>query len=102
MKRKTIHFASCVWAIKREHYATAMGDDVTACLLGKNVFKIIDMKDGFWQGKLAPNSVHSTPHEVGTVGYSFAHLPFVFGYLSSHTQSIGLNVPSCHFCDTYF
>src|SRR5678816_970652 len=43
-------------AIKREHYAIPTSDDVTARLHGKNLFTIIDMKDGFWQLKLDEES----------------------------------------------
>lgn len=87
-------------AIKREHYAIPTSDDVTARLHGKNLFTIIDMKDGFWQLKLDEESSKLCTFNTPFGRYSFARLPFGISsapevFQKRNTEVFG-DIPNAH------
>lgn len=62
--------------IKREHYLIPTSDDILSRLSGKNMFSVIDMKDGFWQIKIDKDSSDLCTFNTPFGRWKFLRLPF--------------------------
>lgn len=62
--------------IQREHYLIPTADDILSRLSGKNMFSVIDMKDGFWQIKIDKESSDLCTFNTPFGRWKFLRLPF--------------------------
>ena len=63
-------------AIRREHHRIPTAEDIASHLSGKNVFSIVDEKDGFWQVRLDEESCHLCTFNTHFGRYRFKRMPF--------------------------
>lgn len=63
-------------AIKREHHMIPSADDIISRLEGKQVFSVLDLKDGFWQIPLDDVSSELCTFNSPFGRYRFKRMPF--------------------------
>ena len=73
-------------ALKRDPYMTPVLDDVLPKLTGAKVFSVIDVKDGYWNLKLSPESSDLTAMGTPFGNYKWLRLPFGVKPSSDHFQ----------------
>jgi hypothetical protein len=81
VEKKNVKLRACIdpvplnRVVKRERYSIPTFDDVVAEMHGKKLFTLIDMRDGYWQIRLADKSSHLCTFGTPFSGYSYLRLP---------------------------
>ena len=62
--------------IMREHHRIPTPEDVQACMAGKQIFTVVDMKDAFWHVKLSDESSYLCTFHTPWGRKRFLRMPF--------------------------
>lgn len=79
-------------AIKREHHIIPTAEELISRLEGKQVFSVLDLKDGFWQVPLDEQSADLCTFNTPFGRYKFLRMPFGIASAPEVFQKRNLNL----------